>query len=447
MQTRKQFSDIKTNLEKNRYYNNFQNNNESNNNINNNNSNKAILNFNKIINNLKISLEKFDSSIKELKLNIDKDKEEQSQKIQELEETFNSKLNSLKTGQIYSKPIHKGKNEPDISPSIIKELFSKINLLEQKSKSLESNLNNKLLDYDNKKEPEYNSRTNKKNSESPMGKNIENLVKQKIEECLDKKLDIIDEKIQILNNKVINLEIRSQNRMYDRSMGDNSFLRDNSFSEVMISDKFDKKIQALNKNMNSKLIKLANKLGIDDLQDIGLDNSYMNINLEKNNDIKDNDNMELDMKLMNEISNKFKMMKNDLENKIKISIDNKINDIKRGINSQNDKSFDNSRENNSDINNKISFLKSELSKMIEVKNSNIDIKIKNLDNKINNCLIENKSCLESINSLETKIKTLHNKIRLIDNKFANISEPYQNNISSFANSRRFLFIFKNKRNI
>ena len=144
MQTRKQFSDIKTNLEKNRYYNNFQNNNESNNNINNNNSNKAILNFNKIINNLKISLEKFDSSIKELKLNIDKDKEEQSQKIQELEETFNSKLNSLKTGQIYSKPIQKGKNEPDISPSIIKELFSKINLLEQKSKSLESNLNNKL---------------------------------------------------------------------------------------------------------------------------------------------------------------------------------------------------------------------------------------------------------------------------------------------------------------
>ena len=435
MQTRKQFSDIKTNLEKNRYYNNFQNNNESNNNINNNNSNKAILNFNKIINNLKISLEKFDSSIKELKLNIDKDKEEQSQKIQELEETFNSKLNSLKTGQIYSKPIHKGKNEPDISPSIIKELFSKINLLEQKSKSLESNLNNKLLDYDNKKEPEYNSRTNKKNSESPMGKNIENLVKQKIEECLDKKLDIIDEKIQILNNKVINLEIRSQNRMYDRSMGDNSFLIDNSFSEVMISDKFDKKIQALNKNMNSKLIKLANKLGIDDLQDIGLDNSYMNINLEKNNDIKDNDNMELDMKLMNEISNKFKLMKNDLENKIKISIDNKINDIKRGTNSQNDKSFDNSRENNSDINNKISFLKSELSKMIEAKNSNFDNKIKNLDNKINNCLIENKSCLESINSLETKIKTLHNKIRLIDNKFANISEPYQNNISSFANSR------------
>ena len=115
MQTRKQFSDIKTNLEKNRYYNNFQNNDASNNNINNNNnSNKAILNFNKIINNLKISLEKFDSSIKELKLNIDKDKEEQSQKIQELEETFNSKLNSLKTGQIYSKPIQKGKNEPDI---------------------------------------------------------------------------------------------------------------------------------------------------------------------------------------------------------------------------------------------------------------------------------------------------------------------------------------------
>jgi len=194
MQARKQYSDIKTNLEKKMYYNNIQNNNSSNNSINNNNnSNKAILNFNKIINNLKISLEKFDSSIRELKLNIDRDKAEQTQKIQELEETFHSNFNSLKNDQIYNKYSKKGENKLDISPSVIKELFSKINLLEQRSKLLESNLNNKLSDYDNKinnsfkQEPEYNSRTNKRNSESPFNKNIENLVKQKIDEYLDKK--------------------------------------------------------------------------------------------------------------------------------------------------------------------------------------------------------------------------------------------------------------------
>ena len=441
MQARKQYSDIKTNLEKKMYYNNIQNNNSSNNSINNNNnSNKAILNFNKIINNLKISLEKFDSSIKELKLNIDRDKAEQTQKIQELEETFHSNFNTLKNDQIYNKYSKKGENKLDISPSIIKELFSKINLLEQRSKLLESNLNNKLSDYDNKinnsfkQEPEYNSRSNKRNSESPFNKNIENLVKQKIDEYLDKKMDILDEKIQILNNKVINLEIKSQSRMYDRSMGDNSIIKDTSFSEIVIYDKFDKKIQALNNNMNNKLIKLANKLGIDDLEDIGLDNPNIDINLGKNIDTKDDDNKELDFKLMNEISNKFKMISDDLENKIKLSIDNKINDIKKGINPSNDKNIDNSKENYSDVNNKISSLKSELSKMLEVKNSNIDNKIKNLDNKINNCLIENKSCLESLYSLETKIKTIDNKIRLIDNKFENISDSYKNNINPSPNS-------------
>ena len=441
MQTRKQYSDIKTNLEKKMYYNNIQNNNSSNNSINNNNnSNKAILNFNKIINNLKISLEKFDSSIKELKLNIDRDKAEQTQKIQELEETFHSNFNTLKNDQIYNKYSKKGENKLDISPSIIKELFSKINLLEQRSKLLESNLNNKLSEYDNKinnsfkQEPEYNSRSNKRNSESPFNKNIENLVKQKIDEYLDKKMDILDEKIQILNNKVINLEIKSQSRMYDRSMGDNSMLKDTSFSEIVISDKFDKKIQALNNNMNNKLIKLANKLGIGDLEDIGLDNTNVNINFEKNIDTKDDDKKELDIKLMNEISNKFKMISDDLENKIKLSIDNKINDIKKGINPTNNKNIDNSKENYSDVNNKISALKSELSKMMEVKNNNIDNKIKNLENKINNCLIENKSCLESLYSLETKIKTIDNKIRLIDNKFENISDSYKNNINPSPNS-------------
>ena len=441
MQARKQYSDIKTNLEKKMYYNNIQNNNSSNNSINNNNnSNKAILNFNKIINNLKISLEKFDSSIKELKLNIDRDKAEQTQKIQELEETFHSNFNTLKNDQIYNKYSKKGENKLDISPSVIKELFSKINLLEQRSKLLESNLNNKLSEYDNKinnsfkQEPEYNSRSNKRNSESPFNKNIENLVKQKIDEYLDKKMDILDEKIQILNNKVINLEIKSQSRMYDRSMGDNSIMKDTSFSEIVISDKFDKKIQALNNNMNNKLIKLANKLGIDDLEDIGLDNTNVNINFEKNIDTKDADNKELDFKLMNEISNKFKMISDDLENKIKFSIDNKINDIKKGIYPTNNKNIDNSKENFSDVNNKISTLKSELSKMMEVKNSNIDNKIKNLDNKINNCLIENKSCLESLYSLETKIKTIDNKIRLIDNKFENISDSSKNNIYLTPNS-------------
>ena len=419
MKSKNQISDNKDNHGRN--VNNNENVNKS---MSNTSSNKVVLNLNAIINNLKTSLENFDSSIRELKMNMDKDKEEKNRKIKDLENSFNSKLNSIIENQSYTKSnsnaISNG-NGINVSPESINEILSKLNYLEQKSEQMESDINNKFSQNkrinDYVQENDYSSRTYKKSVDTPLNKNIENFIKQKIGETLDRKMKLIDEKIQILNSKVINLEIRSQNKTQERN--------DNSINDEAISKKFDKKIEKLNQKINNKFILFADKLGIDDLEDMDLEHS------DENNDDNDEEKMqaineenfkELEDKLINEMNNKFKIFYDDMNNKIKSYIDNKFNDIKNETGFSLNKA--NEKTNNTEINNlniRISSLKSELLKLIEARNNNFETKIKNIDNKSNKLIIDNQSCLDKVNSLETKLKSIDNKIRLIDNKFANIS--------------------------
>jgi hypothetical protein len=396
MKSKNQISDNKDNLGRN-----VNNNENAHKNIGSTSSNKVVLNLNSIINNLKSSLENFDSSIRELKMNMDKDKEETNLKIKELEHSFNSKLNSIIENQSYNKTnlnsISNG-NRINVSPESINEILSKLNYLEQKSEQMESDINNKFSQ--NKKindyvqENDYSSRTYKKQVDLPLNKNIENFIKQKIEETFDRKMKLIDEKIQILNSKVINLEIKSQNKNQERN--DN-----NSINEKAISDKFDKKIEKLNKKINNKFILFADKLGIDDLDDIDLnhsgENNDDNAEEEKKQTINEENFKELEVQLVNEMNNKFKIFYDDMNNKIKSYIDNKFNDIK------NETGFSLNKANE------------------KTNNNNFETKIKNIDNKSNKLIIDNQSCLDKVNSLETKLKSIDNKIRLIDNKFANIS--------------------------
>ena len=169
-------------------------------------SNKVVLNLNAIINNLKTSLENFDSSIRELKMNMDKDKEEKNRKIKDLENSFNSKLNSIIENQSYTKSnsnVISNGNGINVSPESINEILSKLNYLEQKSEQMESDINNKFSQNkrinDYVQENDYSSRTYKKSVDTPLNKNIENFIKQKIGETLDRKMKLIDEKIQIFN--------------------------------------------------------------------------------------------------------------------------------------------------------------------------------------------------------------------------------------------------------
>ena len=421
MKSKNQISDNKDNHGRN--VNNNENVNKS---MSNTSSNKVVLNLNAIINNLKTSLENFDSSIRELKINMDKDKEEKNRKIKDLENSFNSKLNSIIENQSYTKSnsnVISNGNGINVSPESINEILSKLNYLEQKSEQMESDINNKFSQNkrinDYVQENDYSSRTYKKSVDTPLNKNIENFIKQKIGETLDRKMKLIDEKIQILNSKVINLEIRSQNKTQERN--------DNSINDEAISKKFDKKIEKLNQKINNKFILFADKLGIDDLEDMDLDhsdenNDEDNADEEKIREINVENFKELEDKLINEMNNKFKIFYDDMNNKIKSYIDNKFNDIKNETGFSLNKA--NEKTNNTEINNlniRISSLKSELLKLIEARNNNFETKIKNIDNKSNKLIIDNQSCLDKVNSLETKLKSIDNKIRLIDNKFANIS--------------------------
>ena len=420
MEPNKQFSNFRTNLDINSNNYNYQKNNV------NNNSNKSVFNVNAIITNLKKSLENFDSSIKELKLNIDKDKEEKDRKIKELEETFNSKINLIKNSQEYDNQRNqvsyrsKKSNEFYISPENFNEIVLRINNLEQKSEKLELNMKNELYNLNNKNNV-FSSRTYKRDTDSPLCKNIENLVNQKVEEVIDRKMKILDEKLQILNNKVINLEVKSQNKINEK----NDYSK---FNETFVSKKF----KAINNKINDRIFRLMNKLGIEDYEDVFSNNSEENNDDDENyGEIDDNYNNinELELKLMDEIKNKMKMIYEDINNRIRDNLEKKFNDIKNDISILMNKLDDN-------INNKISLMKAELVKMVETKNNYFDDKIKNIGNKTNKSLTNNQTCLDKISLLESKIKTIDNKFRVVDNKFENIlNDSYITNYSPNIRNR------------
>ena len=420
MEPNKQFSNFRTNLDINSNNYNYQKNNV------NNNSNKSVFNVNAIITNLKKSLENFDSSIKELKLNIDKDKEEKDRKIKELEETFNSKINLIKNSQEYDNQRNqvsyrsKKSNEFYISPENFNEIVLRINNLEQKSEKLELNMKNELYNLNNKNNV-FSSRTYKRDTDSPLCKNIENLVNQKVEEVIDRKMKILDEKLQILNNKVINLEVKSQNKINEK----NDYSK---FNETLVSKKF----KAINNKINDRIFRLMNKLGIEDYEDVFSNNSEENNDDDENyGEIDDNYNNinELELKLMDEIKNKMKMIYEDINNRIRDNIEKKFNDIKNDISILMNKLDDN-------INNKISLMRAELVKMVETKNNYFDDKIKNIGNKTNKSLTNNQTCLDKISLLESKIKTIDNKFRVVDNKFENIlNDSYITNSSPNIRNR------------
>ena len=420
MEPNKQFSNFRTNLDINSNNYNYQKNNV--NNI----SNKSVFNVNAIITNLKKSLENFDSSIKELKLNIDKDKEEKDRKIKELEETFNSKINLIKNSQEYDNQRNqvsyrsKKSNEFYISPENFNEIVLRINNLEQKSEKLELNMKNELYNLNNKNNV-FSSRTYKRDTDSPLCKNIENLVNQKVEEVIDRKMKILDEKLQILNNKVINLEVKSQNKINEK----NDYSK---FNETFVSKKF----KAINNKINDRIFRLMNKLGIEDYEDV-FSNNYEENNDDDENygEIDDNYNNinELELKLMDEIKNKMKMIYEDINNRIRDNIEKKFNDIKNDISILMNKLDDN-------INNKISLMRAELVKMVETKNNYFDDKIKNIGNRTNKSLTNNQTCLDKISLLESKIKTIDNKFRVVDNKFENIlNDSYITNYSPNIRNR------------
>ena len=429
---------------------------------------KTAPNFHSIINNLKISLENFNLSIKELKTVIDKDKIDKDKKINELESNINiklkkflneGKLNDLK---LKTEKLEKSTNIGEINVKL-NDIYSKLEEYNKEIKKIKKEKSNnelvnlkqnfeekvKLSEKNNENENSLRSIKNKKSDDNiNININMESSIEAKINELFNNKMKLLDEKLQIINNKVINLE-RGQNKLYEKNRNEESFIKDGSFNfgDSIIYDKYDKKIQTINNNLNSKIKKLANKLNVN-IKDIELDNSELNninnnIIDDKTNDLTNNDIKDLNIKLMNDINIKMRNMNNDIENKVRNTLDkftneivnNNMNEIKQELFSLINKVNERGKEDYKELNSKIALFKNEIIKITDSKNNIIDNKIKIVDSRTNKVLKDNQMFLEKINYFDIKIKNLDNKIKAMDNKIEiNQNNNPNNNINNSNNN-------------
>ena len=310
-----------------------------NNNLNRNKSNPYLAST---INNLKATLEKFNSSINGLKLNIDNEKNENKNlknsiidiidakikevkddkiftdiknKIKNLEninneenkekdknilkkkldeiynklDDFNNQINELKSkidekdkkynislNQIINdNNIEKNKvseNVPKMDMEKINLCMKKINNLEEniksnneKKKKMETNINNKLSDLNNKinselkkmgvgeSKPSLKQEISIKNDDNKL---LDKIIQEKLNDQINDKLKIYEEKIRILNKKIIDLEIKSQNKLIKDAILKNeqsmSFIGGDSFLELKIQESEEKVNKAKDINTNDK---------------------------------------------------------------------------------------------------------------------------------------------------------------------------------------------------
>ena len=310
-----------------------------NNNLNRNKSNPYLAST---INNLKATLEKFNSSINGLKLNIDNEKNENKNlknsiidiidakikevkddkiftdiknKIKNLEninneenkekdknilkkkldeiynklDDFNNQINELKSkidekdkkynislNQIINdNNIEKNKvseNVPKMDMEKINLCMKKINNLEENIKSnneknqkMETNINNKLSDLNNKinselkkmgvgeSKPSLKQEISIKNDDNKL---LDKIIQEKLNDQINDKLKIYEEKIRILNKKIIDLEIKSQNKLIKDAILKNeqsmSFIGGDSFLELKIQESEEKVNKAKDINTNDK---------------------------------------------------------------------------------------------------------------------------------------------------------------------------------------------------
>lgn len=376
------------------------------------------------INNLKATLEKFNSSINGLKLNIDNEKNENKNlknsiidiidakikevkndkiftdiknKIKNLEnihneeskekeknilkkkldeiynklDNFNNQINELKSkidenakkyntqlNQIINdnNNIEKNKVNENVSKIDMEKInlcMKKISNLEENIKSnneknqkMETNINNKLSELNNKinsglkkmgvgeSKPSLKQEISLKNDDNKM---LDRIIQEKVNEQISDKLKIYEEKIRILNKKIIDLEIKNQNKLIKDAVLKNeqssSFIGGDSFLEL--------KIQELEEKVN------------------------------KTKDINTND--------------KAKTSEKEEENKINQVVENKIEDLKKvlytmmnSMKSDIMKSMDDKKISSKDNQNQIQ----EIQEVNNSKDSKFKKRIKKIDNKL-----------------------------------------------------------------
>ena len=446
---------------------------------------KSFLTFASTIQNLKATLEKFNSSINEIKFNFDNDKLDKDRIKHELENTINNKFDEINKNKTikeliskikkleeinnkeqeeekplkekidgicesmkeYNKEINAIKkkieeneikynenleliknknnnaskdkiNENDIYSSKFDEFLNKINNLEEnikinkeKAQEIETNINNKLTEFNEKVNINFQKlSTSQSNSASKDSVNIkneenmkmDNLIQEKINEQINSKLKFYEEKIQMMNKKISDLEFKNQNKSGKSSKNrndDSSFMKDNSFIDFKFNELENNKVKEFNINENSE------------------------------------------KKTSSEIENKN-------ENKIKEIENNKIQDLKKELITMLNKMNEKEKEDYKDINNKIITMKTDLIKIIENQNISLENKVNSCFDKMNfiekgNRFINDlsKSADKRFREIDTKIKSTENRIKLIDNKIGTIKNYDLNSSVSMNNS----FMVSNQR--
>ena len=395
--------------------------------------------YKETFNQIFLKLDEFSKEISKLKANIKERNERKGSK--------DILFNDMRNSNISNDNMNK-----------MNEIIYKINNLEEKIKEGEEKTKKEIMNKSYTSEFVPKSIKTKKINDSFIIKNMDNIIKEKINEIINNNMQIFEEKLQIINNKVINLE-RNQNKAYDKNKNEESFFKDTSFlfNDSIIYDKFDKKLQVVNNSMNNKLKKLASKLNIN-VKDIELEgnnnnnNSNNNINNikdieEKTNDITNNDIKELNIKLMNEISNKIKILNGEIDYKIRNILENKtyeiintnIQEIKQELFSLLNKMNERGKDEYKDLNNKVIGLKNELIKSIDSKNTILDNKMKIVESRANLILKDNQTNLEKMNYIDIKIKNIDNKIKQIEN-INNI-----NNSNANPNNLNHSYVIPNSR--
>ena len=282
-------------------------------NKNNNNINKEQNSLRKNLEEIQTKMDKYDNDINGFKIMI----EENNKKYNELTKIRNGDSGTTKKG-----------SETFINEEKYRELLDKINKIEEsikknkeKNKEFETNINNKISEINNKLNNNSKNLTSinsdRGGKHQPININlngddtmVENMIQEKINNEMKNRMKIYDEKIQILNKKIIDLEIKNQNKMVKDAIirnEESSFIKDSSY----IDFKFHELEEKMNKNFNNKY------------------SSIDNINFEKKENKNNKDtstNEKAKTTYNNDIDNKIN---NSLENRTKELINIKIEDLKK----------------------------------------------------------------------------------------------------------------------
>ena len=387
------------------------------------NNNKSLTNINNVINNLKLSLEKFNLSIKELKNNVSKDKIEYIKRINELDLNYNEIKKIMEENNIKQKnEINKNnkiflEKENELSKLItekFEDFINRINSYDEKNVDLENNFNEKLQNLDNKTNIFFNE-----------------LIKK------------INSKNNYINNNNTNYNEDKLNGII------NNILEENENLEKRLEEKVIEKIEAFSSKFNDKIKLLEEKIDFLDKNEKKITNEYdimtkmeeteerikileKNFALNKNDDKDKNEYMNnvnsLIKKKLNELENYKANILNNFEknessineNKMKINdIDNQIIKIYEEINKnkkgQKEEKINELEKLSNDLNKKTN----ELSDKLELYNKNninylVDKNINELKAKINKIIEETESNKQEINNkLKTNIEDINTKIKTL----------------------------------